>query len=103
MAMTVIGTLGTRAIGGVGWVDGAFGAVKVVGSKNLRRMIVPGIIAASKSTFSYNLGSFYLTLSSRCPDNCVHPVDHPHHATPPTCPQALGYLGFNGLYSFERQ
>jgi mitofusin len=57
MAMTVIGTLGTRAIGGVGWVDGAFGAVKVMGSRNLRRMILPGIVAASKSTFSHNLGN----------------------------------------------
>jgi mitofusin len=57
MAMTVVGTLGTRAIGGVGWVDGAFGAVKVMGSKNLRRMILPGIVAASKSTFSHNLGN----------------------------------------------
>jgi mitofusin len=52
MAMTVVGTLGTRAIGGVGWVDGAFGAAKVLGSRNLRRMIVPGIVAASKSIFS---------------------------------------------------
>lgn len=46
MAMTVVGTLGTRAIGGVGWVDGAFGAAKFMGSRNLRLMIVPGIIAA---------------------------------------------------------
>jgi mitofusin len=49
MAMTVLGTLGTRAIGGVGWVDGAFGAVKVMGSRNLRRMVVPGLVAASKA------------------------------------------------------
>ena len=52
MAMTIAGTLGTRAIGGVGWVDGAFGAVKVMGSRNLRRMIVPGIVAASKSALT---------------------------------------------------
>jgi mitofusin len=49
MAMTVVGTLGTRAIGGVGWMDGAFGAVKVMGSRNLRRMVVPGLVAASKA------------------------------------------------------
>jgi mitofusin 2 len=48
MAMTVVGTLGTRAIGGVGWVDGAFGAARVVGSRNLRRLIVPGIVAAGE-------------------------------------------------------
>jgi mitofusin 2 len=64
MAMTVVGTLGTRAIGGVGWVDGAFGAVKVMGSRNLRRMIVPGIIAASKSTFSHNLGNITSDLAA---------------------------------------
>ena len=48
MAMTVVGTLGTRAIGGFGWVDGAFGAARVMGSKNLRRLIVPGIVAVGK-------------------------------------------------------
>jgi mitofusin 2 len=48
MAMTVVGTLGTRAIGGFGWVDGAFGAVKVMGSRNMRRLILPGIVAAGK-------------------------------------------------------
>ena len=62
MAMTVVGTLGTRAIGGVGWVDGAFGALKVMGSRNLRRMIVPGIVAASKSAFSISglISNLYL-------------------------------------------
>jgi hypothetical protein len=40
--------LGTRAIGGFGWVDGAFGAVKVMGSRNMRRLILPGIVAAGK-------------------------------------------------------
>ena len=48
MAMTVVGTLGTRAIGGIGWVDGAFGAARVVGSRNLRRLIIPGLLAAGK-------------------------------------------------------
>jgi mitofusin 2 len=48
MAMTVVGTLGTRAIGGIGWVDGAFGAVKVMGSRNMRHLILPGIVAAGK-------------------------------------------------------
>ena len=52
MAMTVVGTLGTRAVGGIGWIDGAFGAAKVVGSRNLRRMIVPGMVAAGESSFS---------------------------------------------------
>jgi mitofusin 2 len=56
MAMTVVGTLGTRAIGGFGWVDGAFGAAKVMGSRNVRRLIIPGIVAAGKlsSDISYH-------------------------------------------------
>ena len=48
MALTIIGTLGTRAIGGVGWIDGAMGAMRVAGSQNLRRMIVPGIVLGSR-------------------------------------------------------
>lgn len=49
MAMTVIGTLGSRAVGGVGWVDGVFGAVRVMGSNNLRRMVIPGIVATGEN------------------------------------------------------
>lgn len=48
MAMTVVTVLGTRAIGGFGWVDGALGAAKVVGNNNLRKLIVPGVLAVGK-------------------------------------------------------
>lgn len=48
MAMTVVGVLGGRMIGGVGWIDGAMGAARVVGGKNMRRLILPGIVAAGK-------------------------------------------------------
>jgi mitofusin len=48
LALTVAGTLGTRVIGGVGWVDGAFGAAKIIGSRNLRRLALPGVLAAGK-------------------------------------------------------
>ena len=48
MAVTVAGVLGGRMIGGVGWVDGALGAARVVGSNNLRRLIIPGLVTASK-------------------------------------------------------
>ena len=50
MALTVVGTLGGRALGGVGWIDGAFGAVKIMGSRNLRSMILPSIALGGKST-----------------------------------------------------
>ena len=49
MAMTVAGVLGGRMIGGIGWVDGAVGAARVMGTQNLRRMIVPGIVATGMS------------------------------------------------------
>ena len=49
MALTVAGVLGGRMVGGVGWIDGAMGAARVMGPQNLRRMIVPGIIASSAS------------------------------------------------------
>ena len=49
MAVTVAGVVGGRLVGGVGWLDGALGAAKVVGSNNLRRLIIPGLIAGGKS------------------------------------------------------
>lgn len=58
MALTVAGVVGGRALGGVGWIDGVFGAVKVVGHRNLRRMIVPGIVAAGESLFLHPLFLF---------------------------------------------
>jgi len=51
MAMTVVTVVGSRVVGGFGWIDGALGAAKVVGNNNLRKLIVPGVIAAGKSLF----------------------------------------------------
>ena len=45
MALTAVGVLGGRAMGGFGWVDGALGAARIVGVKNFRNMIIPGLIA----------------------------------------------------------
>lgn len=47
MAVTVAGVVGGRLLGGVGWLDGALAATKVVGPNNLRRLLVPGLILAS--------------------------------------------------------
>ena len=44
MAVTVVGVLGSRLIGGVGWIDGAVSAARVVGPNNLRRLIIPGLV-----------------------------------------------------------
>lgn len=48
MAMTVVGVVGGRVMGGMGWIDGVMGAARVLGTQNLRRMIVPGILATGK-------------------------------------------------------
>lgn len=48
MAVTVAGVVGGRIFGGVGWMDGALGAAKVVGSNNIRRLLIPGLVLAGK-------------------------------------------------------
>lgn len=58
MALTVAGVVGGRMMGGFGWVDGALGAVRVMGTQNLRRMIVPGIFAAGMYLFP--LSNFFV-------------------------------------------
>lgn len=68
MAMTVVGVLGGRAFGGVGWIDGALGAVRVVGANNLRRMIIPGVVAAGKLLTSHKPLNSYNT--NCCPQQC---------------------------------
>ena len=51
MAVTVAGIVGGRMMGGMGWIDGALGAARVMGTRNLRRLVIPGIIATSKFSF----------------------------------------------------
>ncbi|KAK2798626.1 hypothetical protein FQN50_008784 [Emmonsiellopsis sp. PD_5] len=55
MAMTVVGVLGGRVFGGAGWIDGVLGAARILGTNNLRRMVLPGIVAAALLTASYLL------------------------------------------------
>ncbi|KAF2686684.1 mitochondrial fusion GTPase protein [Lentithecium fluviatile CBS 122367] len=65
MAVTVAGVVGGRLVGGVGWLDGALGAAKVVGSRNLRRLIIPGLIAGFAIGVSYILTSVPKSLPHR--------------------------------------
>ncbi|TKA82344.1 hypothetical protein B0A49_00085 [Cryomyces minteri] len=65
MAVTVAGVVGGRMIGGVGWLDGALGAAKVVGSNNFRRLIIPGLLAAVVLGCSYALTSIPRSLPRR--------------------------------------
>jgi mitofusin len=48
MALTVATALGTRLIGGQGWMDHALSAARIMGNDNLRRLVVPGIVVAGK-------------------------------------------------------
>jgi mitofusin len=50
MAMTAVTVLGGRAFGGFSWVDSMFSAAKFLGPNNLRRLFLPGIVAAGKLT-----------------------------------------------------
>jgi len=65
MAMTVVTVVGTRMVGGFGWVDGALGAAKVMGNNNLRKLIVPGIVAAAIAATAYILSQIPNSLPHR--------------------------------------
>ncbi|KAI9678704.1 MAG: mitofusin [Caeruleum heppii] len=65
MAMTVVGLLGGRMVGGIGWLDGALGAFKIIGSKGIRRLIVPGIFVAVIASTTTLLLSLPHTLPHR--------------------------------------
>lgn len=53
MAMTVVGVVGGRALGGIGWLDGILGAIKILGVNNARKMLVPGVLGAAALTVAY--------------------------------------------------
>ncbi|RMZ92472.1 hypothetical protein DV736_g298, partial [Chaetothyriales sp. CBS 134916] len=65
LALTLAGTVGSRALGGIGWVDGAFGAAKLIGSQNLRRLALPATIATVGIVIAYILSTIPKTLPSR--------------------------------------
>lgn len=67
MAMTVVGLVGSRVVGGgLGWMDGALGAARVLGrTSDLRRLIVPGIILTVILSTSYVVLSLPYSLPRR--------------------------------------
>lgn len=88
MAMTVVTVLGTRMVGGFGWVDGAVGAAKLVGNNNLRKLIVPSVLAAGKHSNLPFLTHYILTLPSHRRSRLRrHP--NPTLPPPPPCNQDL--------------
>ncbi|EME85452.1 uncharacterized protein MYCFIDRAFT_161135 [Pseudocercospora fijiensis CIRAD86] len=65
MAVTVAGVVGGRMLGGVGWLDGALTATRVVGANNLRRAFVPGMILAVALGVSYAISQIPQSLPRR--------------------------------------
>ncbi|KAH9817014.1 transmembrane gtpase fzo1 like protein [Teratosphaeria destructans] len=65
MAVTVAGVVGGRMLGGVGWLDGALTATKVVGYHNVRRLILPGVIAAAALAAFYAVSQIPHSLPRR--------------------------------------
>jgi mitofusin len=65
MAMTAVTVLGGRAFGGISWLDSAFSAAKLLGPNHMRRLLLPGIIAAAAVTVAYVLSSIPQTLPPR--------------------------------------
>lgn len=65
MAVTVAGVVGTRMVGGVGWLDGALTATKIMGSSNMRKLIIPGLLLTGKFSITLNIRDIVLTLSSQ--------------------------------------
>ncbi|RAL14566.1 mitofusin [Aspergillus homomorphus CBS 101889] len=65
MAMTAVTVLGGRAFGGIGWVDSMFSAVRFLGPNNVRRLFLPGILAAAALTAAWMVSTIPTTLPPR--------------------------------------
>lgn len=65
MALTVAGTLGTQMIGGMGWMNHGLTAAKMIGSSNMRRLMVPGMVTAAVLTIAYVLSTIPTNLPPR--------------------------------------
>ena len=72
MALTVATVIGGRMVGGFGWIDGALGAAKIVGNNNLRRLIIPGLIATGKFPCTSKVAEANIQ-SNRCCRLCPKP------------------------------
>ncbi|CAL3966453.1 hypothetical protein PZA11_003104 [Diplocarpon coronariae] len=65
MALTVATAVGSRMVGGFGWANGALGAVKVIGNNNMRKLILPGVVATAIAAAYYILLQIPLSLPHR--------------------------------------
>lgn len=111
MALTVASVLGGRMLGGLGWVDGAVGAARVMGTQNMRRLIVPGLVAAGMADPPFTPPPLPLFLCQKpvltdlpCsgPSDSLHRPHHPHHPPPAPLPPHLGHPVRFGLHPHQR-
>ncbi|KAK5109301.1 hypothetical protein LTR62_007175 [Meristemomyces frigidus] len=65
MALTVAGVVGGRMLGGVGWLDGALTAGRVMGVSNLRRVFIPSLILAAVLGMGYTIAQIPASLPKR--------------------------------------
>ncbi|KAK1827941.1 hypothetical protein QBC39DRAFT_385478 [Podospora conica] len=65
MALTVAGVVGTTVLSGYGQMNLALRAAQLLGSDNLRRLFVPGVIAAAIATGCYILSQIPHSLPHR--------------------------------------
>ncbi|KAL6721709.1 mitofusin [Lecanora helva] len=72
MALTVASVLGGRMMGGFNYVDGVLGAARVLGTQNMRRLIVPGLLFSVLFATTYALHSIPTSL----PTNLSHRIRH---------------------------
>jgi mitofusin len=82
MAVTVAGVVGTRMVGGVGWLDGALTATKLMGSNNMRRLILPGLLLTGKSTATLIIWKTILTIRSQPSSESATPSLKSHTPSP---------------------
>ncbi|KAI9883097.1 MAG: ESCRT-III subunit protein did4 [Watsoniomyces obsoletus] len=82
MAMTAVGLLGGRMFGGMGWLDGALGAARVLGkARDMRKLVIPGMLLTVVLTTTYLILSIPTSLPKRLSikvQQCLEKVEYPH-------------------------
>ncbi|CAK7275158.1 mitofusin [Sporothrix epigloea] len=82
MALTLATAIGTRLIGGQGWMEHALSAARLMGTNNARRMLVPGLILATIATASYILSQIPQSLPNRLSSKIasrLEEIDYVHY------------------------
>lgn len=105
MAVTVAGVVGGRLVGGVGWLDGALGAAKILGSNNIRRLIIPGLIAGGKSTLVAHIHHKVDMVANTFPSRhrrFLHSLVRPQVSPPPPQRQTIRPARRHRLHALQR-